>query len=229
MARTASKSTRNAPRDGETSAEAIARYVRRLVFEGELEDGQRLPQDDIADAIGVSRIPVREAIIALEREGWVTVVRHHGAFVNGLDAQAVTDRFALYGRFYGFACRRAIERMTPEALESLQVCAAGVEKAVTPAAFERANTAYLSTLVRLAGSGRLSTVLRSTTQIVPGNFFAAVPNSIQVQKDGIAEIHRALEAGDAPQAIRAFAATEQRHAVEVVAMMATRRSAASAT
>jgi DNA-binding GntR family transcriptional regulator len=100
---------------------------------------------------------------------------------------------------------------------------------MTPAAFERANTAYLSTLVRLAGSGRLSTVLRSTTQIVPGNFFAAVPNSIQVQKVGIAEIHRALEAGDAPQAIRAFAATEQRHAVEVVAMMATRRSAASAT
>jgi DNA-binding GntR family transcriptional regulator len=227
MARTPSKSTKNAPRDGETSAEAIARYVRRLVFEGELEDGQRLPQDDIAEAIGVSRIPVREAIIALEREGWVTVVRHHGAFVNGLDAQAVTDRFALYGRFYGFACRRAIERMTPEALELLRVCAAEVDKAASPTTFERANAGYLSTLVRLAGSGRLSTVLRSTTQIVPGNFFATVPNSVQVQKDGIAEIHRALEAGDDAQAMRAFVATERRHADEVVAMMVARRPASA--
>jgi DNA-binding GntR family transcriptional regulator len=217
------KSARNAPRDGETSAEAIARYVRRLVFEGELEDGQRLPQDDIAEAIGVSRIPVREAIIALEREGWVTVVRHRGAFVNGLDDQAVMDRFALYGRFYGFACRRAIGRMTPEAMESLSVCAAGVLKAANPTAFERANAAYLSTLVRLAGSSRLSAVLRSTAQIVPGNFFATVPNSVEVQRDGIANVQRALEAGDAAQAERAFAATERQHAEEVVAMMTERR------
>ena len=224
MARPALKSTRNAPRDGETSAEAVARYVRRLVFEGKLEDGQRLPQDDIADAVGVSRIPVREAIIALEREGWVSVVRHRGAFVNALGPQAVMDRFTLYGRFYGFAARRSVERMTPEALEALRAHARDVAKATSPAAFERANTAYLSTLVRLAGSNRLRAVLRSTAQIVPGNFFAGVPNSIQVQRDGITEIQAALEAGDTARAERAFASIEARHGAEVVALMNARRA-----
>jgi DNA-binding GntR family transcriptional regulator len=223
MARTALKSTRNAPRDGETSAEAVARYVRRLVFDGKLADGQRLPQDDIAEAVGVSRIPVREAIIALEREGWVSVVRHRGAFVNALDPQAVMDRFTLYGRFYGFAARRAVERMTPDALDTLRGHARDVAKAPSAAAFERANTAYLSTLVRLAGSNRLRAVLRSTAQIVPGNFFASVPNSIEVQRDGITEIQAALETGDAARAERAFAAIETRHGSEVVALMAARR------
>ncbi len=218
------KSARNAPRDGEMSADAVARYVRRLIFDGELNDGQRLPQDEIAEAIGVSRIPVREAIIALEREGWVSVVRHNGAFVNGLDDQAVRDRFTLYARFYGFAARRAIERMTPDELEALRRCADEVHKAANPTAFERANTAYLAALVRLAGSSRLRAVLRSTAQIVPGNFFAAVPKGIQLQRDGIAEVHQALEAGDAPRAERAFAKTERQHAEEVIALMIQRRN-----
>jgi DNA-binding GntR family transcriptional regulator len=220
-----SASTRNTPRDTETSAQAVARYVRRLVFEGALTAGQRLPQDDIADAVGVSRIPVREAIIALEREGWVHVVPHRGAFINALDDQAVLDRFALYGRFYGFAVTRALQKMTPADLESLRKFADQLAKVSTAATFERANTLYMSTLVRLADSSRLRAVLRSTVQIVPGNFFATVPSSIQIQKEGIAAIQSALQAGDEVAAAGAFAAVERRHAREVIKMMNARRRA----
>ena len=91
--------------DAGTRAEAVARHVRRLVFEGRLQPGQRLPQDDIARAVGVSSIPVREAIIALEREGWLRVEPHRGTFVNAFDERAITDRFVLHGRFFGFAAR----------------------------------------------------------------------------------------------------------------------------
>src|SRR4051812_10133193 len=205
-------SARNAPRDTETSAQAVARYIRRLVFEGTLTAGQRLPQDDIAHAVGVSRIPVREAIIALEREGWVRVVPHRGAFINGLDDQAVLDRFALYGRFYGFAATRALQKMTPADLMSLRKLADQLLKLSTSATFERANNLYMSTLVRLADSSRLRAVLRSTVQIVPGNFFATVPTSIDIQKEGIAAVQAALEAGDDSAAANAFAAIENRHA-----------------
>jgi len=218
-------SARNTPRDTETSAQAVARYVRRLVFEGALTAGQRLPQDDIADAVGVSRIPVREAIIALEREGWVHVVPHRGAFINALDDQAVLDRFALYGRFYGFAVTRALQKMTPADLESLRKVADQLAKLSTAATFERANNQYMSTLVRLADSTRLRAVLRSTAQIVPGNFFATVPTSIEIQKQGIAAIQSALDAGDEAAAASVFADVEYRHALEVIKMMNARRRA----
>ena len=194
------------------------------MFEGTLTAGQRLPQDDIAEAVGVSRIPVREAIIALEREGWVHVVPHRGAFINALDDQAVLDRFALYGRFYGFAVTRALQKMTPDDLDTLRKLADQLSKVSSAASFDRANTLYMSTLVRLADSSRLRAVLRSTVQIVPGSFFGTVPSSIEIQKEGVAAIQAALEAGDESAAASAFAAVENRHAREVIAMMHARRA-----
>jgi DNA-binding GntR family transcriptional regulator len=53
-----------------SSGEQVRQYVRRRIFDGVLKQGQRVPQDAIAKTLGVSRIPVREALIALEREGW---------------------------------------------------------------------------------------------------------------------------------------------------------------
>lgn len=220
MARPIARTARHRPRAGETGASAAARYIRQLIFEGRLEPGQRLPQDDIADAIGVSRIPVREAIIALEREGWLRVERHRGAFVTPFDERAVLDRFALYGRFYGFAARRALERMAPAELVELRALADRVVAAGTPAAMDRTNLAYLSEFVRLAGSNRLRAALRSTEQLVPGNFFATVPDAIDIQRAGIAEIQAALDAGDAVTAEQAFAALEHRQAVQVVTLLA---------
>jgi DNA-binding GntR family transcriptional regulator len=56
-----------------SSGDRAALYIRRLIFDGELRPGARVPQDDVARSMGISRIPVREALIALEREGWVTI------------------------------------------------------------------------------------------------------------------------------------------------------------
>jgi len=214
-----------APGEAETRAEAVARHVRRLVFDGRLRPGQRLPQDDIARAVGVSRIPVREAIIALEREGWLRVEPHRGTFVNAFDERAITDRFALFGRFFGFAARRAIGRMTPTDLQDLTALATGLDRVNSASAVERANDAYLTRLIQLAASSRLRTVLRSIAQVVPGNFFAAVPASIPIQKRGIAALHAAIDAGDAEAAERACDAMEDEHAAAVVDMRTARERA----
>ncbi|MCU1391375.1 MAG: transcriptional regulator, GntR family [Ilumatobacteraceae bacterium] len=205
----------------------MARFVRTEIFEGRLAAGQRLPQDDIAESVGVSRIPVREAIIALEREGWVRVERHRGAFINALDEQAVLDRFALYGRFYGFAARRALERMTADERQTLRGLALDLTRPTGAKPFERANSAYMSTLVHFAGSARLRGVLRSTAQIVPGNFFATVPKGITIQRAGIAALQAALDADDASAAEQICADMEHRHALEVIAVMHSRQARAA--
>lgn len=206
------------PRSSDTSAEAVARYVRKLIFDGRLDAGQRLPQDEIALAAGVSRIPVREAIISLQREGWLRVENHRGAFILPLDERAITDRFALYGRFHGFAARRAIERMQPGDLEALDALARDVDRVSRASAMERSNTGYHATLVSVAASNRLRAVLRSMLPIVPGSFFATVPNSIPVAKRGIATVHTAIVAGDADAAEKAFIDAQDRQAKGVIAM-----------
>ena len=89
-----------------SSGDLVAAHLRRMVFEGEYKPGDRVRQDEIAAELGVSRIPVREAIIALDREGWVTVEPHRGAFVRGIDADYVRDHYELYGLVFGLMASR---------------------------------------------------------------------------------------------------------------------------
>jgi DNA-binding GntR family transcriptional regulator len=55
-----------------SNGEEAAIHIRRMIFDGELRPGERVPQDEIALALGISRIPHREALVALEHQGWVT-------------------------------------------------------------------------------------------------------------------------------------------------------------
>ena len=78
------------PEPRQSSAQRADTYLRRLILLGKLHPGERIPQDDVASALGTSRIPVREALITLEGEGWVTVEPHRGSFVNPLHQQAIS-------------------------------------------------------------------------------------------------------------------------------------------
>src|SRR6478735_8310295 len=99
-----------------SSGDLVAAHLRRMVFDGEYKPGDRIRQDEIATDLGVSRIPVREAIIALDREGWVTVEPHRGAFVSGLDAEFIADHFELHGEIVGLLAQRVIERADDDQL-----------------------------------------------------------------------------------------------------------------
>jgi DNA-binding GntR family transcriptional regulator len=191
-----------------SSGEQARMYVLRLIFDGVLRQGQRLPQDAIAKALGVSRIPVREALIALEREGWVTIVKNHGVFVNSLDEVAVGDHYELYGLFYGFAVRRAIERQGgAELAKNL----APVQRRIAAAGDDvnemfEATLAFHRVVVNAAQSPRVASVLRLMTGIVPGNFFELVPGTAAAEKQGTAAIVREVRREDAEAAAAKYAA-----------------------
>ncbi len=74
---------------------AIADALRKAILGGEHTAGDQLRQDRLAEAFGVSRIPVREALIQLEAEGFVTMVPHKGAVVTGLSRAEIDDVFDL--------------------------------------------------------------------------------------------------------------------------------------
>jgi DNA-binding GntR family transcriptional regulator len=211
------RTRRSTVRATATSADAVAAHVRRLIFDGELLAGQRLPQDEIAADMGVSRIPVRQGIITLEREGWIRTEPRRGSYVNPFDSQAIVDRFSLYGRFYAFATRRALTRIRTDDLERLAGIAQELESASTAVEIDKASIDYLGTIIRIADSPRLRAVLRSTAQIVPGIFYEVVPAAIRSQQRGIARLQAALERGNALEAVDACLDLQQRHAREVVA------------
>jgi DNA-binding GntR family transcriptional regulator len=176
-----------------SSGEQVRLYVRRLIFDGVLKAGQRVPQDAIAQTLGVSRIPVREALIALEREGWMTIVPHRGAFVNALDEPSIRDHYELYGLFYGFGVRRAVERQGPGLAERLAPIQKKIVKAKDPEQLHKLTLDFHRTVIDAAHSPRLRTMLRQMTDIVPGNFFELVPGADKVEREGTAMILTAIE------------------------------------
>lgn len=74
---------------------AIADALRKAILGGDHKAGDQLRQDRLAEAFGVSRIPVREALIQLESEGLVAMVPHRGAVVTGLSRAEIDDVFDL--------------------------------------------------------------------------------------------------------------------------------------
>ena len=186
--------------DRPSSGDLVAVHVRTLIFNGELRQGDRVHQDDIARSLGVSRIPVREAIIALDREGWLTITPHRGAFVHGLDEDALRDHYELLGLVYGLAARRAVDRAGPEARVRLRTAQDALAAAATPEELHDTNDVFLRTLLAMANSPRLGSVMRNMSTVVPGNFFELVPGSGAVQQRGTGAIVDAIDAGDADRA-----------------------------
>ncbi len=205
--------------DGErqSGADRVARHIRDLIIHGGLAPGQRVPQDEVAEAIGVSRIPVREALIGLEREGWLRIQPNRGAYVNPLDSETFIDHYDLYGCYWSFAARRAIERSSDNELETLTPLAAKVVSSTSAQTVERWNRAYLDRLVELSRSPRLGVSLRSTAPIVSGNFFAISPRTINVQQRYIKEVQRAISGRDIPRAEAHFTVLQQKQAKIVIA------------
>ncbi|MHB8465845.1 MAG: GntR family transcriptional regulator [Acidimicrobiales bacterium] len=184
----------------QTSGDQAASYIRRLIFDGELQPGMRLPQDQIAEALGVSRIPIREAIVALEREGWLTTHLNRGAFVNTFDSDTIRDHYELFGLIYGLAARRAVERNDPQLADRLAPIARKIGTTDDPFEVQELAIAFHSTIVKAANSPSIPVMLRAMSALVPGPFYVLVPEAIEPEQRGLAAIARAVKRGDANRA-----------------------------
>lgn len=200
-----SLSAPDGPQVRQASGEQAAAYIRRLIFDGELRQGTRLPQDQIAEALGVSRIPIREAVVALEREGWVTTKLHKGAFISSFDEATIRDHYELFALIYGLAVRRAIARNDLEVMAKLAALARGVAATDDPGKVQSGAFAFHSLVVEAAHSPRITVVLRATSALVPGPFFVLVPAAIPLEQKGLPLIARAAKRGEAEKATDEYA------------------------
>lgn len=91
--------------------------LRERILRGDYPEGEPLRQDALADELGVSRIPVREALRQLEAEGLVTFSPHRGAVVSSLSLDEIDELFELRADIECNLLERAVPKMTSEHLE----------------------------------------------------------------------------------------------------------------
>jgi DNA-binding GntR family transcriptional regulator len=105
--------------DSGTTAEAVYRALRHGIVHGKLAPGERLRSDALANALRVSRTPVREALRKLEAEG---LVEHAGSrlVVRALSEQDLTELFYVREALEGMAARLAAENATPSEIAEIR-------------------------------------------------------------------------------------------------------------
>ena len=99
--------------------EVVFEYLRNAILAGELKPGERLMEVTIADQLGVSRTPVREAIRKLEKESFVIMIPRKGAYVADLTKKDILEVLEIRKELEGFAAYLAAERMSLSEKESL--------------------------------------------------------------------------------------------------------------
>lgn len=206
--------------DRSSTSELISAAVRKLIWTGELAAGARLNQDELGARFGVSRIPIREALISLEHTGFISMTPHRGAFVEPLTAETIDDHYELYARVDGFAIEKAIER--GHDLETLidafhAVADAGDDQAL----FDQVVLAR-RVLHSLGGSPRFDAVARGLVGLVPGNFFEEVAGSAAIARRQLPLVADALQANRADDAMAHYAAMLQQQGQLVIGELATK-------
>ena len=100
--------------------EVVAGQLRSMILDGELKPGQRLVEGHLAERLGVSRNPVREAMRSLEATGLIEVVPRRGAHVCAVDKCEVHHIQQIRILVEGYAVEQAAMRQDPESIERIR-------------------------------------------------------------------------------------------------------------
>jgi DNA-binding GntR family transcriptional regulator len=130
--------------------------LRRAILTGELKEGTSLPEAQTATKLGVSRVPVREALVELERQGLIEFDRNGRACVRAFTPDDVAEIISLRANLQRMAARLAATKLTDADVLALEdiLSRAAVENDLT--AFSALDTAFHDQIVRIARHKRLS-------------------------------------------------------------------------
>lgn len=203
-----------------TAQEFVLGELRRMIVSGELRAGEQIKQDSLAEQLGTSRVPLREALKILEGEGQVSYLPHRGYFVAELSADDLVEIYRIRQLLEDEAVSVAIPRLTASNLQELERAMQAVEAAGEAgdiAAITAANRQFHFLLIEVAGLPRLTRLIRQlwdATDAYRSVYFAEPVNRIQVEREH-RQIMDALREHDIPRTI-ALLNTHRDHAVKRV-------------
>jgi DNA-binding GntR family transcriptional regulator len=146
----------------------VAEEVRDRIVSGALPVGTRIDQQALAEELGVSRMPVREALRHLAAEGFVVLVSHRGALVAQLSTSEIIELYEMRGVLQGLAARLAIPNYTEKDLKELQRLLELMEKTKDVRKWTKLNHDFHSRLEAPSGAQHLiSLIQRLTLQCEP--------------------------------------------------------------
>jgi len=111
-------------------AAVAAERIAGMIMNGQLQDGDRLVEEDLAGRLGMSRLPIREALRMLTQERLVTILPRRGAFVTPYGRQEMIEVYDVRAELLGFAARLVAESIDAQRLAQLEAILIDMRQAV---------------------------------------------------------------------------------------------------
>jgi DNA-binding GntR family transcriptional regulator len=145
-----------------TSQEAVLREIRRAIMTRELKPGERVRQEELAERLNVSRVPVREALKVLEAEGQVTYQAHRGYTVVALSLEELEEIYLARRLLETEMTRSAVPRMSAELIQRLERLAIRMDESAKVgdvAGYAEANWDFHFSLFERAGLRKIYRII----------------------------------------------------------------------
>lgn len=147
-----------------TMQEIVTDTLRDAILSGKYKPGQRLITNELARELGVSRMPVREALHRLEMVGLVTIVPHKGAVVSEVSEEEIIEIYHIRGVLDGLATRLAAPNLTPQDHARLNEILDQMDASVKAKDYDRLlviNREFHEVIWRAAHAPRLQALLQN--------------------------------------------------------------------
>jgi DNA-binding GntR family transcriptional regulator len=173
-------------------ADEVASTLRKMILTGDLPPG-RVTQQGLAETLGISTMPVREALLRLAAEGFVHVARSRSFEVVAITLQDIRDVYWLHGTLAGELTGRACERWGEAGAIMLRKLEDRYEEAMErgdAAGMEEANWAFHRAINAASEAPKLLLSLQTTLRFIPDGFYgllSAWPGASQRGHDHIVE------------------------------------------
>lgn len=162
---------------GVKEKDLVVAHVVNLVLTGKLRSGDRLDRNEIAGELGLSRVPVQEAVVQLEHDGVLSTRYHRGAYVERFDENVLLENHELHGVLSGIASSRAAAHPTEKILHQLEKRLEKLRASVETRLFHENAGKYRRVIDEAHAGPRLAAAIRAAQILMPAEFWSTYPGS----------------------------------------------------
>jgi DNA-binding GntR family transcriptional regulator len=162
---------------GVKEKDLVVSHVVNLVLTGKLRSGDRVDRNEIANDLGLSRVPIQEAVVQLEHDGILSTQYHRGAYVERFDESVLREHHEVYGQLSGIASARAAADGVPRLLDQLSPLIESMRNSKESRAFQETAWQFRRVINDEYAGPRLHAAIRASQTFIPRGFWLAYLNN----------------------------------------------------
>ncbi len=182
-------------------SEDIVDSIKTAIIKGKFKPGERISEGELAESMGISRTPLREAFRKLENEGFITIIPRKGAIVTDIDPEEANDLYIIKGTLEGLAARLATPKIKEKDIEKLEKINDQLRELIDSddlEAFYRLHRKFHMLFTKLSGNNRLIQMISNLNDHFKrfGIVSLTLPGQFQQTLQQHEEIIEAFRGGD---------------------------------